>query len=660
MIIILDSYVRFLYNEAEEWTHSSAFLYGWENDVGLFTIVAVFLIAAYIAVKAKEDFYDTFPMTISGMLLVLYGLAFLGCLSMVDFLSLGIVAGMAAYAVCSIRKHGSEWPKKVVRELASPKSLLLLVAFGTLSFLLKEKAAFWWDDINYWAVDAKALYYNNGFAGKYGNVAPEFGDYPPAIQLFKWFFLHLSPVFKEGLMFGAYHCLNLIYALPLLVRLKKKSPFFLGLGLIGIFLLPGIIDGIAVEGTCADVTMGLVYGAFLWAAYDNEGHAEAFYFIRMALYLSVLVLTKSVGIEWAFFGMVFFLLLYSGRLKEQGLAFKPKWNRVLWVCVPCLFTEGSWLLFCLLNRRVAKLTGAGVKMALGGNFTLPDNTMIKMGHFLRGFAFHPMHIERTWGIDLSALALLVLIVIVVIIFFRTKIFAAWECRRILCFVVLTAFAAYGIIFLGHITIFAGELQYLDDAVMAKSIARYGAPFSVGLIYLLMGAVMEKKNRPAVYGACLAFILLTTSLSGAYQTLYGYKVALAENLSARADMIEEDAQIFLEKAGRLIEEKTDSDIFEKRTLYLRDEKVVHWVKDTYISYEASPIPVVYSGIATDTLTEADMQKRIRESHAKYLYADRVEGNPDALFAGMLAGENFEYETFYEIIDTDGALRLVKIQ
>ena len=85
-----------------------------------------------------------------------------------------------------------------------------------------------------------------------------------------------------------------------------------------------------------------------------------------------------------------------------------------------------------------------------------------------------------------------------------------------------------------------------------------------------------------------------------------------------------------------------------------------VKDTYISYEASPIPVVYSGIATDTLTEADMQKRIRESHAKYLYADRVEGNPDALFAGMLAGENFEYETFYEIIDTDGALRLVKIQ
>ena len=172
--------------------------------------------------------------------------------------------------------------------------------------------------------------------------------------------------------------------------------------------------------------------------------------------------------------------------------------------------------------------------------------------------------------------------------------------------------------------------------------------------------MEKKNRPAVYGMCLAFILLTTSLPGAYQTLCGYKSDLAENLSARADMIEEDAHVFLKKAGRLREEKAEGDIFEKRTLYLRDEKVVHWVKDTYISYEASPIPVVYSGIATDILTETDMQKRIRESHAKYLYSDTVEGNPDALFTGMLAGESFEYETFYEIIDTEGTLRLVEIQ
>ena len=78
-------------------------------------------------------------------------------------------------------------------------------------------------------------------------------------------------------------------------------------------------------------------------------------------------------------------------------------------------------MFCLLNRRVAKLTGAGVKIALSGDFTLPDNTMIKMGHFLRGFAFYPMHMDNTWGVDLSSLAILVLVIAVVILFWKLQI-----------------------------------------------------------------------------------------------------------------------------------------------------------------------------------------------------------------------------------------------
>lgn len=628
--------------------------------LGYITILAVFVMAAFIAVKWKEDFYDAFPMTISGMILLLYVLAFSQNLLLINWITAGLLVGITGYCVVKRQEKGKVLALQLKSELFTWKPLLLLGVMLVITFLVKDKAALWWDDVNYWAVDAKALYYNNGFAGKYGNVAPEFGDYPPAIQLFKWFFLHLAPEFKEGLMFGAYHCMNLIYALPLLVKLKSKNPFYGLIGLIGVFLLPGIVDGIAKEGTCADVTMGLVYGAFLWAAFDDKGHKESFYFARMTLYLCVLVLTKSVGIEWAFFGVVFFLLVYTKRLKEQNISFKNKWKPVVLMCASCLFTEGSWLMFCLLNRRVAKLTGAGVKIALSGDFTLPDNTMIKMGHFLRGFAFYPMHMDNTWGVDLSSLAILVLVIAVVILFWKLQILQKWECRRTLLFIIVTALAAYGIIFLGHITIFAGELQYLDDAIMARSIARYGAPFSVGLIYLLMGIYIfsEKKSRMPAYAVCLVFVILTTSLPGAYQTLYGYRATIQEGVAGRDSMVEENAQIFIEKANAIKEK--DEDAFRTRTLYLRDDKTIHWVKDTYISYAASPIPVVYSGIATDTMTEADMIQRINESHAKYLYADTVEGNPAALFSSMLNGEEFEYETFYEITEENGALRLFKME
>ena len=627
--------------------------------MGIFTIMAVFLIAACVAVKCRESFYDTFPMTVSGMILVLYCLAFFRVLPFIDWIGVGSLAVMAFCFWREFKNNGNT-PKQIAGVVFSAESITLFCFLILITFLVRDKAAVWWDDINYWAVDAKALYFNNGFAGKYGNVAPEFGDYPPAIQLFKWFFLHFSPEFKEGLMFGAYYCLNIIYAMPLLAKLKTRNPLAVILGLVGIFLLPGIVDGMAVEGTCADVTMGLVYGAFLWAAYDREGHGEKFYFIRMSLYLCILVLTKSVGIEWAFFGIVFFILIYTKHLKESGQKVAGRMKPIVLMCLSVLAVEGSWLLFCLINRRVAKLTGAGVKMALSGDFTLPDNTMIKMGHFLRGFAFYPMHLDRTWGIDMSSLALLILILAVTVVFYKTGILKKWECKRFLVFILLTALAAYGIIFLGHLTIFAGELQYLDDAIMAKSIARYGAPFSVGLIYLLMQTLIQKKKTTVAYAICLAFVLATTSLPGAYETLHGYRQTLEENITGRGEMIEANAQIFLDKAAGIKAETTDKELFEKRVLYLRDDHTIHWIKDTYISYEASPIPVVYGGIATDTMTQEDMVRRIRESHAKYLYADTVEGNPDALFADMLGGESFEYEMFYEIIDTDGVMRLVKIQ
>lgn len=627
--------------------------------MGLFTIIAVYIIAAGMAIKTKEDLYEIFPMTISGLILVLYGLAFLGKLSLIDWIAAGILVGLIIYVIRNWKQNVRANLKLLIGEIFSWKSILLLLAMVIITFLVKDKVAIWWDDINYWATDAKALYYNDGFAGKYGNVAPEFGDYPPAIQLFKWFFLHLSPIFREGLMFGAYHCLNLIYALPLLAKIKTKNPIACVLGLIGIFLIPGIIDGIAVEGTCADVTMGIVYGAFLWSAYDEKDHTENFYFARMTLYACILVLTKSVGIEWAFFGMVFFLLMYSKRIREKGSSVKLKLKPILVMGGTCLLTEGSWLLFCLLNRRVAKLTSTGVKIALGGGFSLPDNTMIKMGHFARGFAFCPMHIEHTWGIDLSALALLILVVVTIVIFYKIRVVEKWECKRILLFVLLTALAAYGIIFLGHLTIFAGELQYLDDAVMAKSIARYGAPFSIGLLYLLFGVFTEKNRDMKAYGICLAFILLTTSIPGTYQMMHGYRTTLQENITGRSKMIESEAKIFLEK-GRNLKVAYGDSIFEKRTLYLRDDQVIHWVKDTYISYEVSPIPVVYAGISTDTMTEADMVRKIEESHAKYLYADKVEGDPNALFENMMSGNAFEYETFYEIIEDNGSMKLKKIQ
>ena len=157
--------------------------------MGYITIFTVFLIAALLAVKWKEDFYDTFPMTVSALILFMYVMAFVKGLPFVDFVVCGLLLGILIGGLCLKGADAKLRLKQAVGIVFSWKGLILFAFCALITYLVKDKAALWWDDINYWAVDAKALYYNGGFAGKYGNVAPEFGDYPPALQLFKWFFL---------------------------------------------------------------------------------------------------------------------------------------------------------------------------------------------------------------------------------------------------------------------------------------------------------------------------------------------------------------------------------------------------------------------------------------------------------------------------------------
>ena len=73
--------------------------------------------AAYFTKKTEEDFFDTFPMTISGLILVLYGLAFLGKLSLIDWLSLGVIITIVLYSFTYGKKNGRDKIDNLIKEL---------------------------------------------------------------------------------------------------------------------------------------------------------------------------------------------------------------------------------------------------------------------------------------------------------------------------------------------------------------------------------------------------------------------------------------------------------------------------------------------------------------------------------------------------------------
>lgn len=617
-------------------------------------IAAFAIIVILIAYKEKETITDIVPLVACLLTLGLYGLAFVGGLYWSDY---GAVL-ICLLAVCCVIKL---WKQKRLEillqflkdELKKPGVIAGLVLLIIIPVMTSGKVITWWDDYNFWATDAKALYYLNGFATKYQNVAPEFGDYPPGTQMMKWWFLHMSPdEFKEGLIFSGYYFMNMCFLLPLLRFFKNKNPLCIVLTTVVLWMFPTCTEVFGTEGCCADLTMALIYGAFLVAVVDKEDHSSHFYYGRQVLYLMVMVLCKNTGFIWVAFGLLFSYGYEFFRCREAHIKVRAKNLIVVTMCP--IFTEISWLLFCLINRRVAKLTGTAVQMATG-NMNIPGVNKEMVNAFVTAFVKYPLHRFETFAIDLSPLTLYLLLILFVVVLYKSRKLQKWQCVYISIFVAVSGAVFYSINLLGHLTIFVVETQYLEPFGMVSSIERYGAPFTIGSLYLL--AYFSMRNGKLIYGMnkgvliCMTFVLLTANYECAYRGIWGYQEAKEKGLAERAEIVDEQAEEFLLKVGA---GKSDAG---KRVLYLRDASDYSWVRNTYVGFEAAPVSVMYGNIDGSCMESADVVRAISDAHAGYLYVDEINGGRD-IFTQLTEGVPFEYSSLYQINVQNGTIRLLK--
>ncbi|WP_155828033.1 hypothetical protein [Butyrivibrio sp. VCB2006] len=621
------------------------------------TMCALLVLSVYIAGKNKVNIGDGLAVAASGLILSMYALAFFRAMKLIWVVAAIVILVVLANVLRAKKQKGDADSKKdaVVKMLFS---LFLFIASVFVVCMLASGNVFsWWDDINFWSSDAKQLFYMNGFPGKYGNVSPEFGDYPPVTSIFKWLFLQIGGnTYIEGLQFAGYYALNAVFLMPLAAKVvdyiwdsNKAIGFrvvFSVISFLAVMAFPGVFNGIIYYGTPADITMGIVYGALLLAIYEQDKCTEAFYYVRITLYTAVLLLTKSVGIEWAVFALIFYALVAKKNVKM-----------IFAIAGSGLF-YGSWLVFCLINRRVAKLTGAGIKMATSGTYTAPQNTADKAGFFWEGLWTMPMHADRNLTLDLPTAVMVLIIFAFMAFLLWKKIFDKKTGVKILVFMLVTGLLTYGIIFFAHISIFQGEDQYLDAYAMAVSVARYGFPFAFGCSYFLIGAAMQngqEKSIPApiaiIAGFCV-FVLLTADYAGMYKHLLGYRASASEIQASNNEMVGDDGRVIV---NAVLE---DDSLWGKRVLVMRDGHTYHWVHDTYISKEASPVPLVYDAFMAESEDSATMTKKILEKHASYVYVEDEEGLSKDLFEPLMAdGVEYKPGTIYQVVSYNEYIKLI---
>lgn len=635
----------------------------------LLHILAVLICILCLAWRFQVSLVEAMPVFACSLVLVLYVLAFLHHLSWID--------GIAALVLLLFIVRLVSWPKEKresfirvcrnnVTQISFAASVIILVAVVVCT---SAKPVTWWDDFNFWAVDARALYFSDGFAGRYGNVASAFGDYPPGSQLIKWWFLHLNPQeFREGLAFAGYYVLNLVFLLPLLKKWKGKNVFFLFLMAAALWLFPSIGEYFGYHGFCADLTMACIYGSFLYAVTDREVESEVFYYGRLALYLSVLVLVKSIGFVWTLFGLLFFLLyLYSGEGKdwrEDGR--KLAWlRRLLAIAVLPMITGGTWMLFCLLMRRVANSTTTAVKYVVTDEYGLSGYMGEYALAFVRAFFGSPLHRTKSFFIDMTPFGCYLVICLLCLLFLKCRLVSAKMGKVILGFSTISGALFYGIIFLAHITIFAGEIQYLETAGMILSIERYGAPFTIGTLLFLAQIwlnngerLFDKEKVPRLirrYGVQMCFILfvaLTANYQIGYYGLVGYRNDIGEQIQERETYIDESAETFLDVIQILRSDHT------ARVYYFRgaDTPEFHSI---YTSYIAAPVSVVHKEIDLDKASGEWVLGQIKGSHASYLYVDETDADKNAIFDAVTQGETFSCGVLYRITDDGQNIKLTHV-
>lgn len=645
-------------------------------------ITAFFILLLGIAWRFRIHLVEAAAVGSALLILGLYVLAFFRALSFSDYIAVTGIVLCGIYLAKLSQEKRKELLQFARREMVSPATLTALIMTVVMTVCVSSKVVSWWDDYNFWATDVKSLFYLDGYAQKYTNVAAEFGDYPPGTQLMKWWFLHFSPgKFREGLMFAGYYFLNLSFLFPMLRILnrdcrrrenlqkgadeisgytaqrtkysvwKKISQMAIAAALLWLF--PSVAEAFWCDGCCADLTMALVYGAFLVSVVDKE-HGRFFYYGRQTLFLMVLVLCKNTGFLWAAFGLLFdygyhFLFLRFDTTKRRNA-----WPLLIVTLFPVL-TEGSWLGFCLLSRRVAKLTGTAIQMVTGGmNIPAYQSEMVKA--FAKAFLTWPLHRGKTPGIDLSPLGLFLLLLVFVWVLWKARMLERRKALYLGSFLAITGVVFYSINLVSHLTIFAVETQYLEPFGMVSSIERYGAPFAIGGLYLL--AFFATRGAKAQAGAvfCMVFVLVTTDYGAAYRALYGYRSEVEEILAQREEIIDEAAEEFL----AAVNGRKD---FSGRVLYLRDISDVSWVRNTYVGFEASPVSVMYGNIDVATADSQVIINAIWEAHAGFVYVDELfgeqEGAGEELFHPFMNGEEFCYGCLYQVQETGDGVRLAKV-
>ncbi len=273
----------------------------------------LFLLLVSVPVFCCVFFQKSFESTLAAactavsLLLFLFGLA--------GILRIGVYAVIllctAALAVSVYRIARSRSFSDFCRQFFTPGFFVFLVSYAVLTYINYGRPLAGWDEFSHWGDIVKIMLATDKFGTAPGSGSL-YQSYPPCVSLFQYLFQRITVALTSGdsicewRLFFAYQLFFVSFLLQFLDGASfKKTPQVICAALMT-FLAPMVFFTECYAEIYIDPFIGIVSGAGLALVFTHKKH-DTFYFARILLSVSLLVLVKDAGMLFALFLLIAFM-----------------------------------------------------------------------------------------------------------------------------------------------------------------------------------------------------------------------------------------------------------------------------------------------------------------------------------------------------------------
>lgn len=503
---------------------------------GLFTLCLFVIFTGNICLFSRKKIEEVIALSFCWLILFLYILGMLKRLNYIGVILLIVNIFLLGLYIC---RNGF---KKFISDIR-----ISFMTFGGMVFLCLTvliccfgygRRVLSFDEFNFWATAVKSLWHHNGFASAV--EVWSVWEYPQGMTLLEWFGSYITGQYSEW----AFYMIRLLFDFSLLMPVFKNFNMprkFAPVAAVLLFMIPSMINFTSYATLSVDGDLAFLFGFLLYSILDRS-EINCFYYLRIILCSSIIMLTKSfsivfVGYGWLLFAGIFIYEKKNIILLKQSL--KHHWNILyilLSIIVP-LFVLKSWSWFlALTGSSTAKVTTKAtdfVTALLEGTWKWTGYEQDIIAGFFKCFFTIPISASPQKNIFFDGLLTpcgLTIGIVLIILFGMKKRKIAKEMGYLLLCFWLFIVVTYSLVFIiAHCTIFVGEIEkYADPSQLYISLGRYCAPiylggFSAVLLYGFDNIKEFKiknilKNKVMAV-CCLFFILLGTNYYALKQSLW---------------------------------------------------------------------------------------------------------------------------------------------